>query len=139
QPGPHHYLNCVSFGNKANGFDQNNNTAGLTVDNCTGWANGSKNFNLNHDSTNAPMVGVHVVRNNLSVAGGSSDSFRGGSLLTNNSWQVVSPAPTAIDLLSVDPGGMAGPRRDDGSPPELLFLRPVPEGRLVNQGVDVGL
>ena len=138
QPGPHHYLNCVSFGNKVNGFDQNNNTAGLTVDNCTAWDNGSKNFNLNHDSTNAPMIGVHVVRNNLSIAGGSSDSFRAGSLLTNNSWQVVSPAANASDVLSVDPSGILGPRRDDGSPPELLFLRPGPRGRLVDKGVDTG-
>jgi hypothetical protein len=138
QPGPHHYLNCVAFGNKVNGFDQNNNTAGLTVDNCTAWDNGGKNFNLNHDSTNAPMVGVHVVRNNLSIAGGSSDSFRAGTLLTNNSWQVVSPAANASDVLSVDPSGMLGPRRDDGSPPELLFLRPVPRGRLVDKGVNTG-
>jgi hypothetical protein len=138
QPGPHHYLNCVAFGNKVNGFDQNDNTAGLTVDNCTAWDNGSKNFNLNHDATNAPMIGVHVVRNNLSIAGGSSDSFRAGSLLTNNSWQVVSPAANASDVLSVDPRGMLGPRRDDDSLPELLFLRPVPRGRLVDQGVNTG-
>ncbi len=138
QPGPHHYINCVSFGNKVNGFDQNDNTAGLTVDNCTGWANGSKNFNLNHDQTNAPMVSVHVVRNNLSIAGGSGDSFRTGSLLTNNSWQVVSPVASAGDLLSVDTSMATSPRRDDGSLPELLFLRPVNGGRLVDKGVDTG-
>jgi hypothetical protein len=138
QPGPHHYLNCIAFGNKVNGFDQNNNTAALTVDNCTGFANGSKNFNLNHDSTNAPMIGAHVVRNNLSIAGGSSDSFRAGSLLTNNSWQVVSPAANVSDVLSVSASGILGPRRDDGSLPELLFLRPVPRGRLVDKGVSTG-
>jgi hypothetical protein len=137
-PGPHHYLNCVSFGNKVNGFDQNNNTAGLNVDNCTAWANGGQNFNLNHDTTNAPMTGVHVVRNNLSIAGSSADSFRTGSLLTNNSWQIVSPAATAADLLSTNAAFVLAPRRDDGSPPESPFLRPVPTGRLVNKGVNIG-
>ncbi|HXT13689.1 MAG TPA: right-handed parallel beta-helix repeat-containing protein [Candidatus Angelobacter sp.] len=135
-PGPHHYLNCVSFGNKANGFDQNNNTAGLTVDNCTAWENGAKNFNLNHDSTNAPMIGVHVVRNNLSIAGASADSFRSGSLLTNNSWQVLAPAASGNDVLSTEASLALGPRRDDGSLPETPFLRPVPAGRLVNAGVN---
>ncbi|HLX69280.1 MAG TPA: right-handed parallel beta-helix repeat-containing protein [Verrucomicrobiae bacterium] len=137
-PGPHHYVNCVSFGNKVNGFDQNDNTAGLTVDNCTAWANGGQNFDLNHDSTNAPMIGVHVVRNNLSIAGHSGDSFRTGSLLTNNSWQVLSPSANAGDVLSVDSSGITSPRRDDGSPPQLLFLRPVPGGRLVDKGVNTG-
>lgn len=137
-PGPHHYLNCVSFGNKQKGFDQNNNTAGLTLDNCTAWNNGGKNFDLNHDSTNAPMVGVHVLRNNLSIAGTGADAFRTGSLLTNNSWQVLSPAPTANDVLSVDASLVLTSRRDDGSPPETPFLRPVPTGRLVDAGVDTG-
>ncbi len=137
-PGPHHYLNCVSFGNKVNGFDQNDNTAGLTVDNCTAWANGSANFNLNHDATNAPMIGVHVVRNNLSIAGHSGDSFRSGSLLTNNSWQVVSPVASTSDVLSHDGTLVLMPRRDDGSPPETPFMRPIPGGRLVDKGVNTG-
>jgi hypothetical protein len=138
QPGPHRYLNCISFGNRVVGFDQNNNTAGLTLDNCTAWNNGGRNFNLNHNSTNAPMLGTHVLRNNLSIAGGSSDSFRAGSLLTNNSWQVVSPVASASDLLSVDSNLALAPRRDDGSLAETPFLRPVPTGRLVNNGVDTG-
>jgi hypothetical protein len=138
-PGPHHYISCVSFGNKVVGFDQNDNTAGLTVDNCTAWANGGANFNLNHDATNAPMVGVHVVRNSLSIAGHSSDSFRSGSLLTNNSWQVLSPVASTNDILSIDSSLALGPRRDDGSLPETPFLRPIPTGRLVNNGVLNGL
>jgi hypothetical protein len=30
------------------------------------------------------------------------------------------------------------PRRDDGGLPEVPFLRPVPTGRLVNKGIDLG-
>ena len=135
---PHRLVRCLAFVNMANGVDQNNNTAGQTVDNNTAWANRSANFALNHDSTNAPMVGFHVVRNNVSLAGTKSDSFRSGALLTNNSWQVLSPAMNTSDLLSVDYALAAGPRRDDGGLPELPFLRPVPTGRLVNQGVKTG-
>ena len=132
--GPHFVTHCVSFGNRVNGFDQNNNNAGQTVDNCTSWNNGSANFNLNHGTNITP----HVIRNNLSFAGHSGDSFRSGSLLTNNSWQAVSPAPATSDVLGVDTAAGAAPRRDDGSLPELLFLRPVPTGRLINKGVKTG-
>jgi hypothetical protein len=131
---PHRWIHCLSFGNMANGFDQNNNIAGQTLDNDTSWSNFGVNFNLNHGvNTNA-----HVLRNNLSFAGHGSDSFRTGSLLTNNSWQVVSPAASATDVLSVDYSLATGPRRDDGGMPDLPFMRPVPTGRLVNKGVNCG-
>ncbi len=135
---PHKLVRSLAFANNANGVDQNNNTAGQTVDNNTAWANLGANFNLNHNTTNAPMVGSHVVRNNLSIAGKSGDSFLTGSLQTNNSWQVLSSAATTNDVLSVDFSLATGPRRDDGGLPELPFLRPVPTGRLVNQGVKTG-
>ena len=118
----------------ANGFDQNNNIAGQTLDNDTSWSNFGVNFNLNHGvNTNS-----HVLRNNLSFAGHGSDSFRTGSLLTNNGWQVLSPAPGTGDVLSVDYSLATGPRRDDGGLPDISFMRPIPTGRLVNQGVNYG-
>jgi hypothetical protein len=131
-------VRSLAFGNQAHGIDQNNNTAGQTVDHCTAWANGAKNFNLNHNSTNAPMTGVHVVRNNLSIAGGSSDAFGNGTRATNNSWQVLSPAANASDVLSMDSGLALAPRQADGSLPVVPFLRPVSGGRLVDRGVDLG-
>ncbi|HEX4351095.1 MAG TPA: right-handed parallel beta-helix repeat-containing protein, partial [Verrucomicrobiae bacterium] len=138
QAGPHHYIDCVSFGNRVNGFDQNNNTAGLTVDNCTAFNNGSVNFSMNHDSTNAPMVGFHVVRNNISMAGHGTDAFRTGALLTNNSWQVLSPAAATTDVLSIAGGLALSPRRDDGSLAETPLLRPIPGGRLMDRGTNNG-
>jgi len=138
QPGRHHYIDCVSFGNRVNGYDQNNNIAGLDVDNCTAFNNGGANYSMNHDSTNAPMLGVHVVRNTLSIAGHSADAFRTGSLLTNNSWQVLSPAPTSAELLSIAGAYAMGARRDDGGLPETPFLRPIPGSRLMDRGTNIG-
>jgi hypothetical protein len=138
RPGAHRFVSCVSFGNQANGFDQNNNIAGLTVDNCTAWANGGQNFDLNHDSKKLPMVGPHIVRNNLSIAGRSPDSFRSGSLLTNNSWQVLTPAANALDVESTNSAYASAPRREDGSLPETPLFRPVPHGRLVDKGITIG-
>lgn len=131
---PHRLVRCIAFQNHANGVDQNNNIAGQTVDQTTSWANGSRNFNLSHGTNTTP----HIVRNNLSFAGTSNDSFTSGTLATNNSWQVISPAPNATDVLSVDASVVTGPRQSDGNLPVWPFLRPVPGGRLVDKGVDIG-
>lgn len=129
---PHTLVRSLAFANNANGVDQNNNIAGQTVDNNTAWGNGARNINLNHGTNITP----HIVRNNLSFAGASSDSFRSGTLATNNSWQLFTA--TTNDVLSVDYSLATSPRRDDGSLPELPFLRPVPTGRLVNRGTATG-
>lgn len=131
---PHKLVRCLAFANNANGVDQNNNLAGQTVDNNTVWGNLGANFALKHGSNTTP----HVIRNNLSFGAKGGDSFTSGSLLTNNSWQIVSPAATTNDVLSVDYSLATGPRRDDGGLPEIPFLRPVPSGRLVNKGVKTG-
>jgi hypothetical protein len=133
-PGPHRVAFCVAFDNYHNGFDQNNNSAGLTLDNNTAWANGDSNFQLTHGTNTAP----HVLRNNLSIAGGKPDAFRPGSLMTNNSWQAVSPPASTNDLLNTDPGLALAPRSEDGSLPQTPFLRPVPGGRLADKGLDLG-
>ncbi|HEU6447851.1 MAG TPA: right-handed parallel beta-helix repeat-containing protein [Verrucomicrobiae bacterium] len=132
--GSHVISHCISFGNKVNGYDQNNNTAGLTVDNCIGWANGARNFQLNHGTN----ITSHIIRNNVSFAGASADAFRSGSVITHNSWQILSPDVNAADFLSTNTADALAPRRDDGNLPETPFLRPVPGGRLVNKGVDIG-
>lgn len=128
---PHRLVRSVAFRNESNGVDQNNNILGQTIDNNTSWANKSRNFNLNHGTNTT----AHVVRNNLSFAGTSGDSFRSGTLFTNNSWQVLSPAPNASDVLSVDESVARAPRNADGSLPYWPFLRPVPDGRLIDKGV----
>jgi hypothetical protein len=124
----------MAFGNTVRGFDQNDTTAGLTVDNNTAWANPTNNFDLNHGIVTA---GVHVVRNNLSIGG--TVSVTNSAIQLSNSWQVVtSPAASTNDVISIDTSFATAPRRDDGSLPEVPFLRPVPNGRLVDKGVNIG-
>jgi hypothetical protein len=132
--GPHYVANCLSFSNRVNGFDQNNNNAGHTMDNCTSAFNGGRNYDLDHGTNTTP----HVVRNTVSLAGGAVDEFRSGSLLTNNSWQVIAPAVNVADFVSVMGSLATAPRQADGSLPVINFMRPVNGGRLVDQGVNVG-
>ncbi len=132
---PHKLVRSLAFANMANGVDQNNNLSGQTLDNNTVWGNKGRNFAMAHGVNTTP----HVVRNNLSFAGGSSDQFTAGTLFINNSWQVISsPAANASDVQSVDDTLALLPRKADGSLPDTTFLHPVPGGRLVDQGVDTG-
>ena len=130
-PAPHRVVNCVAFHNAANGFDQNNNTAGQTLDNNTAWANGSANINLNHGTL---TQGVHVLRNNLSIAG--TVSVQSSATQTTNSWQLITAAVS--DVLSTDESLALAARRDDGGLPETQFLRPAPGGRLMDRGTNIG-
>jgi hypothetical protein len=134
----HRLVGCLAFqnvGNGGNGIDQNNNALGQTVDQNTAWANRARNFNLRHGTNTTP----HVVRNNVSMAGGSADTFTNTTILVSNSWQLItSPAVGTNDFLSLDTTWATAPRRDDGGLPEIPFLRPVPGGRLVDKGADLG-
>ncbi|MGA2240995.1 MAG: hypothetical protein ABSH11_03020 [Verrucomicrobiota bacterium] len=120
--------------NGCNGIDQNNNTLGQTVEQNTSWANLKANFSLKGANTTP-----HVVRNNVSFAGGTSDTFSSGTITNNNSWQVLSSTVNTNDFLSVDVAFAIAPRRDDGGLPETPFFRPVPGGRLLDKGVNIGV
>ena len=127
--------NSLAFDNPQTGFYQNDNLAGLTVEQNTAWGNPTNNFNLNHSTVTS---GVHVVINNLSLDG--SITVQAGSIQSNNSWQVLtSPAASTNDVISIDTSFATAPRRDDGSLPEIPLLRPVPNGRLVDKGLNIGL
>jgi hypothetical protein len=78
------------------------------------------------------------VRNNISLAGGNADSFTGGTLSTNNSWQVLSPAAGTNDFLSVDASFAAAPRRDDGGLPETPFSARCRPAGWWTRGVYIG-
>jgi hypothetical protein len=135
----HRLVNCLSFGNMTWGVDQNNNTAGQTVDHNTVWNNRSGAINLNHlGSQYGVLKSSHVVRNNAAIGtvsiGGTATY---PSIQISNSWDVL-PDLKTNDFLSTDYTWALGPRRDDGDLPETPFLRPVPNGRLVDKGINLG-
>jgi len=136
---PHRLVNCLSFGNTAWGVDQNNNAAGQTVDQNTVWNNVSGAINLNHLGLQYGVLqSSHVVRNNVAigtVSVGSTATYP--SIQMSNTWQVLTSVNTN-DFLSTDYTWALAPRRDDGGLPENPFLRPVPTGRLVNRGTNIG-
>jgi hypothetical protein len=136
---PQRIVGCISFQNVGNiggnGFDQNNNLAGISVDQNISWSNRVCNFAFSSTNTS---VGVHVLRNNVSIGPGTN-SIQASATQTSNSWQVVISPPAGLtDFLSRDTSWAVAPRRDDGGLPESPFMHPVPGGRLVDKGADLG-
>ena len=130
-----HSLAYQNVGNGGNGVDQNNNTGSLTVDNVTSWGNIKANFSLNHNSGTGNQS--HLVRNNVSFLGGSSDGFTSNTITQNNSWNVISPTVNPSDFVSMDASQLVAPRQADGSLPDITLAHPVPGGRLVDKGVNL--
>lgn len=125
-------INCVAFGNKNKGFDQNNNLGSMTLFNCTGYNNQTANYRiqrtLNPDQT-------LTVKNCVSYDGNVQlGSF---AVQETNSW--LSPfVVTADDFLSLDVDQAFAPRQADGSLPEIDFLHLAEGSDLIDAGVDLG-
>jgi hypothetical protein len=140
----HQVVGCLSFNNSSWGIDQNNNADGQIVDQNTVWNNRAGAINLNHlGSQYGVLQSSHILHNNVAigtVAIGSTATYP--FIQMSNTWQAVftnvNVRVSTNDFLSIDYTWALAPRRDDGSLPETPFLRPVPGGRLVNRGVNIG-
>jgi hypothetical protein len=142
-PGPHIVTNCVSFDNVIKGFDQNNNTAGVTLYNCTSYRNGTYNFSF--PTAPAAGNGEDTLRNDLSFAGGWNISAGGGGdyrlnsgvVQSNDSW--LGHTISESDFLSLDTSLARVTRLPDGTLPSTNFLHLAPSSGLIDSGVYIGL
>jgi hypothetical protein len=130
---------CVSFYNRKRGFDQNNNKGSMTLYNNTAFANGGGNYVMNSISLAAGSA--MTVKNCIAFTASNnagSNAFVSGAVLQNNSWQ--SPFTTTnTDFISIDTVGARGPRKPDGSLPDVDFMHLAEGSDLVDGGQDVGL
>jgi hypothetical protein len=138
--------NCLSFLNKAKGFDQNSNLGSITFLNCTGYQNGigtsggAYNFSV-------PLLlaanKVLTVENCISHAAIASKDYSFGSqtspVFATNSWMSPFVTPADSDFISVDTTGVTGSRKADGSLPDITFMHLKATSQFVNRGTDVGL
>jgi hypothetical protein len=136
-------INCLSFNNLAKGFDQNNNRGSMTLINCTGYANGTYNFSV----PGFMRVGETLtVKNCISFA--SSGVNLGGvpnADVATNSWPDESTYPTSVttataaDFISLDTAGVRGPRKPDGSLPDITYMHLVQGSHFIDAGTTLGL
>jgi hypothetical protein len=131
---PNTVRNCVSFDNAGNGgrgFDENNNTAGQTLYNCTAFRNKGDNYHF----LNTVVAGQnHVIKNCISLEGKVGIS---SGVQEKNSWQGF--AVTSADFKSIDTALATAPRTPDGLLPASPFLRLASASMMIDAGADVGL
>jgi uncharacterized repeat protein (TIGR02543 family) len=129
----HTTRNCYSFdnaGNTGRGFDENNNTAGQTLFNCTAYRNQGDNYHF----VNTVVLGAHEIRNCISYLGAVNIT---SGTRTNNSWQGFTV--TAGDFLSLDTAQARYPRNPDGSLPNIDFVHLAPGSSMIDAGTNVGI
>lgn len=87
----HVVIGCVAMEQPVRGFDQDNNMAGLTIENCT-----ATRCKLGFSFSRTPAVGQHVLRNNVSWD--APARVVEGTVLEGNRWSAAdgSPVPPAI-------------------------------------------
>ena len=125
--------NCLAFGNKAKGFDQNNNMGSMILYNCTGHNNLTANYRI----TQALAEGKVLIVKNCADLGNKAEigSF---AQQERNSW--LSPfVVTAADFRSIESVAARGPRKTDGSLPDMDYMHLMPGSDLIDAGVNVGL
>lgn len=138
--------NCLSFYNKAKGFDQNHNRGSITFLNCTGYNNGNGStssgdeYNFSVPETLAISAGkILTVENCISLGSASGVTLLNPTILLTNSWMSPFTAPTNADFISVDTTGVRGPRKSDGSLPDITFMHLASSSQFIDAGTDVGL
>ena len=134
QDGGAHVLNRVLAWDNRVGIDVNGNGTGVVVNNSVGFSN-TRNWYF--DETAAQTQNLHVLRNNISLNGSSSDVFLSGVNHAYNTWNGI--PVNALDFLSLRDILARGPRNPDGSLPVSDFLRLAADSNLIDAGIDVGL
>lgn len=133
--------NCISFENKAHGFDQNGQvTTRMKMFNCTAYGNGGYGFQFQYYPVSPGLI-LHTLKNNAALSNGSGNVNLASASpvnIANNTWNGA-VSITSADFQSVSSAGVDGPRQADGSLPNLSFLKLNTSSDLVNAGVNVGL
>lgn len=113
----------MAFYNKKHGFTANSNSGPITISQCTSWHNSMNSFttqntsNYNYAFSNA----THIMRNNLSYAGGGNDHYETDSDISNSNvwWNKKTLTATNVTgtLVATDADFYTAPTYNFGTPP----------------------
>lgn len=136
-------VNCVAFGNRSKGFDQNHNWEGQTIINSTAYNNegSSGNFAF-QEAPRGGVLGKHVMRNNLSYISldfqkkfpnAKTHNLASGTESTTNSWD-INVIFTDDMFVSLDTTLATTTRNEDYSLPETGLFRLKENNPAINNG-----
>lgn len=123
---------CLAFDNRVKGFDQNNNLGSMTLQHCTAYRNGT-NYSISRALDSGKVL---IVVNCIAL--GSYGLLGSFAIQQTNSWLSPFSASNA-DFVAVDTSGVRGPRKADGSLPDIRFMHLAQGSRLVDAGTNIGL
>lgn len=149
--------NCIGAKNAAYGFSPNNASKANMVVHCynnLAYGNGHKDYIGIQESGEALGYGFRVMgttnhnppngelyANNLSYGNEVADFIAHSGQLINashNSWN-FSLTVTNDDFISLDWTELKRPREEDGSLPDINFMKPKDKSQLIDKGLDVSL
>lgn len=126
-------VQSVAWGHPNKGFDQNNNTGGVTLLNNISFRNGT-----NYGFCGTVASGEkHTFRNNVSLSGSNADSVCNANQ-SHNTWNSGLAAANS-DFASLDTALSTVARNADGTLPSNALFRLSSGSRLVDKGTSVGL
>jgi hypothetical protein len=119
---------CLAFDNRVKGFDQNHNRGSIIFYNCSAYRNGSRNYSVTE--TLYTLKGKVLTVINCLAMGAYGSLLN--SIQQTNSW----PGFTvdSADFVSLDTTGVRGPRKSDGSLPDVAFMHLAATSPMVNAG-----
>lgn len=125
--------NCLSFKNKAKGFDQNSNMGSMTLFNCSAHNNTGGNYVIYKPLATGKEL---VIKNCLVL--GETGNIANFAIQAANSW-LGSVTVSEADFVSINESEAYGIRNEDGSLPYISYLQLAEGSNLIDAGVDVGL
>jgi uncharacterized repeat protein (TIGR02059 family) len=130
-------INNIAVYNKTKGFNQNSANIKFYFYNNVAWKN-AKGFDFYIYDLQHVFKNNIVFDNTINWNGNYSNSIR-----DHNSYDAsFSPngkVASSADFQSLDTTGMSGPRKADGSLPDIKFMKLVSSSDLIDAGTDVGL
>jgi hypothetical protein len=137
-PVPRHSVQfCLSVRNKVNGFYSNHHISGSDWINNTAYKNGT-NFNmlnrLKDNVTDVPGYG-HFMQNNIGYKGGKElQNIDKTQCNLKNNYFGSETIFSDNDFVTLDETLLTGPRKTDGSLPDIQFMKPRPGSKWAGLG-----
>lgn len=126
------YYRCFSVNNASDGFDHNSNRGTVSIINCSATGNG-RNLAFAEKNSLEKIVIVNTL-----VLGDLGKYNAEVEKVENNSWQMDFKV-LEKDFVSMDRSQLSAPRKSDGSLPDINFMRPKENSKLIDAGMVLGL
>ncbi|UEG49392.1 DUF1565 domain-containing protein [Ferruginibacter lapsinanis] len=136
---------CLSFRNKAKGFDQNNNAGSIYVYNCSAHSNGDVDYGFKSTGVTYASGAVLVLKNNLSLGSKGVAIRTAGTTPTStpvdSSGNRFVKSTTSTNFISLDSAGATAMRNLDGSLPsftnQYMHLQTSPASSYIDAGTSL--